>query len=172
MHSRNSDPSGIEKSIARNVEDANESAASNSQMWHQNENNRSSIEKPMAKEDQRSRIEKSIAKVKNRLTETRLTHHNFTPYLGRVFANIRQKSRRRQNAGSQSQWENLVNIHVSDNESSNSSRIGLRKKTCHFHEHHTDFEQLKTLFDVTRRLVLGQRTEINGISLEKIYCAT
>ena len=34
MQSRNSDPSSIEKSIARNLKDVNENAASISQVWH------------------------------------------------------------------------------------------------------------------------------------------
>ena len=62
MQSRNSDPSGIEKVIARNVKDLNENAASSSEVWHQNENTRSGIEKSMSKAAQRSSIEKSTAK--------------------------------------------------------------------------------------------------------------
>ena len=74
MQSRNSDHSGIENSIARNV---NENAASSSHVWHRNENTRSGIEKSIAMADERSGIKRSIAKIQNRLTETRSTHHNF-----------------------------------------------------------------------------------------------
>ena len=85
MQSRNSDPSDIEKSIARKVKNANENAASSSR--HQNENTRPSIEK-------------SIAEIQNRFTETRSTNHIFeilnTPYLEKVFANVRQKLSRQE----------------------------------------------------------------------------
>ena len=118
----------------------------------------------MATAEQRSSIEKSIAKVQNPLMETRLIHHNFeifnTPYLEKVFANVRLKLR--PDAGSQGQWDNLVNIHDSDNEGSSSSRVVLHKKM--FTTKNTDFEQLKTLFDITQKLILEQRIEIHGVS--------
>ena len=85
MQSRNSDPSDIEKSIARKVKNVNENAASSSR--HQNENTRPSVEK-------------SIAEIQNRFTETRSTNHIFeilnTPYLEKVFANVRQKLSRQE----------------------------------------------------------------------------
>ena len=70
------------------MNDVNENAASSSKVWHQKKNTRSSIEK-------------SIAKIQNRLTETRLTHHNFeifnVPYFETVFADVREKlSRQRE----------------------------------------------------------------------------
>ena len=65
MQSRNSDPSGIEKAIARNVKDLSDNAASSSQVWHQNENTRSGIEISMSEAAQRSSVEKSIAKKTN-----------------------------------------------------------------------------------------------------------
>ena len=77
MQGQSSDRSGIGNTIARSVKDANENAASSSQAWHQNENTRSSIGKPIAKSDQHSGIGKPIAQIQNRLTETRMTHHNF-----------------------------------------------------------------------------------------------
>ena len=93
---QNSDRSGFEKSIAQNV---NENAAYRSQVWHQNENNRSGIGKSVAKAYQRSRLEKAIAIIQSRLAETRSTHHNFeifnVPYLEKLFADVRQKLSRR-----------------------------------------------------------------------------
>ena len=100
MQCQNSDRSRIEKSTAPQVKDVNENTTSSSQVWHQNENTRTSIEKSMAKADQRSSMKKSMAKMQNRLTETRLTHHNFeifnVPYFEKVFPNVRKKLSRRE----------------------------------------------------------------------------
>ena len=58
MQSQSSDRSRIGKPTAQNVKDVNENTASSSQVWHQDENTRASIGKP-------------IAEIQNRLTETR-----------------------------------------------------------------------------------------------------
>ena len=62
MQRQSSDSSGTGKPVARVVMDVNENAASSSQVWHQNENTRSGIRKP-------------VAITLNRLSETRLLHH-------------------------------------------------------------------------------------------------
>ena len=105
---RNADPPGIDKSIARN-------AASSSQAWHQNENTCPSIEKSMAKADQRSSIEKLLRKKQNRLTETKLTHHNFEILTPHTFRKSSQKL-------SRPEEDQMLDLEVDDNESSNTLR--------------------------------------------------
>ena len=79
MQSYSSDRSGTGKPFAKGVK---ENTASSSQVWHQNENTFSGIGKP-------------VAKLRNRLSETRLIHHNFQMFnvnhLEKVFSNVRQK---------------------------------------------------------------------------------
>ena len=75
---------------------------------------------------------KSMTKIQNRLTETRLTHHNSeifnTPYLEKVFSNAQQKMNRLEDE-SQDQCDNLGIIRDSDNEAA--VHLGLDKiKTC------------------------------------------
>ena len=88
----------------------------------------------MSKADQRSSIEKSIAKKQNRLTETRLTHHNLeilnATYLEKVFASVQQKLSCLEEDQKLYLKVNVIiwgiNIRVSDTEGSSSSRVGLQ----------------------------------------------
>ena len=63
------------KPVARDETDVNENTESSSQVWHQNANTR-------------SRIEKQVARMLNRLSETRLTHHNFQTFNVRHFEKL------------------------------------------------------------------------------------
>ena len=80
MHCQSSDRSSTGK-IARGVKDVNENTASSSQVWHQNENTRFGIGN-------------QLRKMLDRLSETKLTHHNFeifnVTHFEKVFSNVRQ----------------------------------------------------------------------------------
>ena len=169
MQSRTSDRSGIGKSIAQNVKDVNENTASSSQVSRQNESTRTSTEKSMAKADQRSDIVKSIAKKHNRLTETRLTHHNveiFTrPYLEKVFANDPQKLSRQEEDRMLDLKANGIVWRIFMSATMRAAvHLGSDYENNLCITKNTDFEQLKTLFDVWQKLTLKHGSEICGIS--------
>ena len=161
MQSRNSDPSGIEKAIARNVKDLNENAASSSEVWHQNENTRSGIEKSMSKADQRSSIEKSTAK--NTKFDSQKQDRPITTSrsstLHTLRKSLRMYVRQKFSRPEQDQMLDLKVNGISDFEGSSSSRTGLRKKKNLFITKNTDLEKLKTLFDITQwQITLWRRS--------------
>ena len=144
MQSQNSDRSGIGESVAQNVQDVNENAASSSQVCHQNEHTRTGIEK-------------SIAQIQNRLTESS------TSKTLRIFvANVRQKLSRQEEDQMLALNGIFWRIFVSDTEGSSSSRTRLREKAVYHHEHR--LEQLETLFNISQQLILNHGSEICGIS--------
>ena len=141
MQSPNSDRSGI----------------TSSQVWHQYENTRTGIGKP-------------IAQIQNRLTETRLTHHNFeifnVPHLKKVFADVRQKLSRQEGDQMQDLEVSWIIWRMCVCRGRRRQRFisGWIARTNLFITKNTDFEQLKTLFDISQSLILGHKSEIDGIS--------
>ena len=144
MQWQSSHRSGTGKPVARDVTDVNENTASSSQVWHQNENTRSGIGKP-------------FAKTLNRLSETKVTREslfNCTREIqcseGDAMLHIKVK------------WDDLGNLHVSNDEGGSSSRTRLRRKSAW--TKNTDFEQVKALFDVSQSVILNHKSEIYGMS--------
>ena len=128
----------------------NENSAPSSEVYR-NENPRPSTEKSGRDVNQRSSTKKSCREEQNRLTETKLTHHNLQifnrPYLEKVFANVRQKLSRPQDDQMLDLNVNVLTwgLFVSDNGSCNSPRRELRKQPVHLKEH-----RLRRIPDVVR----------------------
>ena len=106
-----------------------------------------------------SGIGKPMAQMMNRLTEPSLTHHTFeivnVPHLERAFANARQKFSRQDFKSATTK----AAMHLGPD---------CEQNLCT--AKYTDFEQLKTLFDISESLILNHRSEICGISTIEWHC--
>ena len=110
-----------------------------------------------------------MAQIMNRLTEPSLTHHTFeivnVPHLEKAFANARQKFSRQDLKSATTK----AAMHLGPD---------CEQNLCT--AKYTDFQQLKTLFDISESLILNHRSEILWDlndrmalhSLEEIYYAT
>ena len=172
IQSWNSDPSSIEKSIARDV---NENAASSSEVWHQKW-------KTLV---QASRNE-WITKTQNRLKETRLTHHileisNHPTLCGtssRMYSKnwVIQKKARCWISRS-TWWSGDYSCQRQRRQQRISGWITNKNLVI---TKRTDFEELKTLFDIAQKLIQEQKHEIKRglndrmacFSSQKICCAS
>ena len=132
----------------------------------------------------RSGIGTPIVQMQNRLTETRLSHHNFeisnVEYLEKVFSSVRQKLSQEEDQMLDVEVNGIVwgKICVSDNEGSSSSRTRLRAQSVYYQGHRfraawnivryfakIDPESRKwNLWDLNDRMA--------SYSLEKIFFAT
>ena len=153
MQSRNSDPSGIEQAIARNVKDLKENAASSSEVWHQNENTRSGIKKSMSTAAQRSSIEKLTSeKTKfNSQEQGRPITTSRSSTLHTLRKSLRMCVRQKFSRPEQDQ---MLDLKVNGSATLKAAvRLGLdyeKKKNNLFITKNTDLEKLKTLFDTTQ----------------------
>ena len=111
-------------------------------------------------------------KYRNKLQVMKLNHHNLeisnTRYIEKVFANVRQKLNRPEEDQIVVD-QKKVNVliwemkHVNNNESSDTS-CGKNYNDNLFTYRNTNFEALKTLFDITQKLILNQKHEITHVS--------
>ena len=132
----------------------------------------SSIEKSIAKADWRSGIGKPIAQIHNRLTETKLAHNNFqifnVPYLKKVFTNVRQKFSRHEEDQMLDLEVNGIIWWIFLSETMKAAvRLGPVHEQNLCTTKNTDFEQFKTLCDISQRLILNHGSENGGISTIK-----
>ena len=104
--------------------------------------------------NQRSSTEKLGREAQDPLTETNLTHHNLevpdTPSCQKVFANVRRKLSR-------------LEVFISATMEA-AIQLGENYNENLFTYRNTDFKALKTLFDITQKLILSQRYEIKRVS--------
>ena len=117
---------------------------------------------------QRTRTEKSGREIQSRLTETRLIHHNLKfnnrRYLERVFSNVQKKMNRPED----DQMLDLeINVLTCGSFMSATLKatihLGLDHNANLFTYKNTDFEELKTLFDITQKPTLEQKHEMTQI---------
>ena len=97
-----------------------------------------------------SSIEKSMAREQDRLTETRLTHHNFeisnTPYLEKLLTNVRHKLSRQEVDQMLDLKVNGISWRIFMLATLKAAvHLGLHYKKDLFFTKNTDFEQLKTM---------------------------
>ena len=79
-----------------------------------------------------------------------------------------ESSGRRPDAGFHGHRDDLGIIHVSDNEGSSASPVGLQKNLVITKS--TDFEELKTLFDIAQKLIQEQKQEIKRGLNDRMAC--
>ena len=100
-----------------------------------------------------------MAQIMNRLTEPSLTHHTFeivnVPHLEKAFANARQKFSRQDFKSATTK----AAMHLGPD---------CEQNLCT--AKYTDFQQLKTLFDISESWILNHRSEICGISTIEWHC--
>ena len=150
--------------------DRNENSASGSRVWHRDDNPFLSTARWVREMNQRSSTRKPGREVQNELTETTLTQHNLeisnTRCIEIVFANVRQKLVRPEDA--QIVLDQKVNVLMSWLFMSTTMKAAI-----HLGENDTDnlvtyinaiFEALKTLFDITQKLILNQKHEVKHVS--------
>ena len=167
----NSDLTSTEKS----GRDRSESSASSSHVSNRDDNPFPSTERSGREMNQRSRTGKPGREEQNQLTEVTLNHHNLeisnSRYIEEVFANVRttvESSRRRpDSAGPKSQYIDMGIIYVNKQWKQRYILEKITMTTCSFTYRNTNFEALKTLFDLTQKLILNQKHEIrHGSTIE------
>ena len=148
-----SDRTSIVKAVAEGL---NENTASSSQVWRSGANTNTSMGK-------------LVAETRNKHIGTKLFHYNFqifnVDHLEKVCSNVRQKL-------SRLQGDEMLNIDV------NAMIWGIfmsaiMKAAVHLGQDYqqnlcttedTDFEKVRTLFDISQKLILDHKDEIFGIS--------
>ena len=136
----------------RLVRDGVENSTSSSPAWHRGDSPFSSAERSVREMNQRSTTGKPVRGIQNPLAEVKLDHHNLqvpdNRYIEEVFANVRPKLNRLE--GDQ-MLDQMVLVFI----------WGLfvsttMKATIHLGEiYNSNFDALKTLFDITQKLVLN-----------------
>ena len=120
--------------------------------------------------NQRSSTGRQVRGVQNQLTKVKLNHHNLeisgTRYIEKLFANVRQKLNRPE--GDQIVLDQKVHVWKWGSFMSTTMKAAIHLGedynenlvTCR----NTNFNALKTLFDIRQKLIMNQKYEIKNVS--------
>ena len=154
-------------STERSVRDRVGNLTSSSQAWHRGDSPFPGTERSVREIDQRSSTGRPVRGIQNQLSEVKLDHHNLQVsdfrYIEKVLTNFRQKLNRREGDQMLDQRVNVLIWRLLSTTMKAAIHLGENYNQHLEGYRNTNFDALKTLFDITQKLILNQNHEILNV---------